>query len=561
MRGIFRAIYSEIRGLHQSAYVLAFFSLASQILALVRDRLFAHQFGANTDLDLYYAAFKIPDLLFVLFASVLSVYVLIPFIVEKTDKKDIAGAQTLLSSVLMVFVVAYMSVALVVGIFADSIASLVFPGFEGEEKNTLVLLMRVLLLQPLILGVSGLLAVVTQIGQRFVLYAISPLLYNAGIIFGVLVLYPYYGLAGVVSGVVLGALLHVLIQLPLMWTSELAPRFLRSIDFKEVARVLVVSTPRALTLSLNQIVFLAFVGVATSMAAGSVSVFQFALNLQSVPLAIIGVSYSVAAFPILAHLFSKGEYDQFVMRVETTLRHLAFWIIPVTALLVVLRAQFVRVVLGSGAFDWQDTRLTAATLALFALSLLAQAINLLIVRAFYAGGNTKTPFVVTAISTFATLAVSIALYALFIFYTPFADSMEMLLRVEGIPGSEIMMLPLGYSLVQSMHALYLLFVFARMYKMPRRAFIATCGRAFVAGLGGAFVAYITLNVLVDGVRANTFIGVFLQGALGGVCGLSTIVGLLYLMKSPELKELWTTFRRWSVVAKFFGPDSVDTLAL
>ena len=168
MRWLFSAVYSEIRGLHQSAYILGAFSFGSQILALVRDRLFAHYFGASSDLDVYYAAFKVPDLLFVLFASVLSVYVLIPFVSEKTENGNVRGAQHMLSNVFSAFLIGYVVVAVGMGIFAGSLTSFLFPGFDASQQVLLVTLLRILLLQPFLLGISSLFGVITQLGQRFV---------------------------------------------------------------------------------------------------------------------------------------------------------------------------------------------------------------------------------------------------------------------------------------------------------------------------------------------------------------------------------------------------------
>src|SRR5690606_18920193 len=125
-------------------------------------------------------------------------------------------------------------------------------------------------------------------------------------------------------------------------------------------------------------VLLILMGLASAMTVGSVAVFQFAHNLQSVPLSVIGVSYSVAAFPILAELFGRQKRDEFVLHIVTALRHIIFWSVPAIALIIVLRAQIVRVVLGSGAFDWSDTRLTAAVLAVLSISLLAQATTLVV---------------------------------------------------------------------------------------------------------------------------------------------------------------------------------------
>ena len=113
--------------------------------------------------------------------------------------------------------------------------------------------------------------------------------------------------------------------------------------------------------------------------------------MQSVPLAIVGASYSLAAFPTLAGLWTKGDTRTFVSTLSTAMRHIFFWSVPALVLFVVLRAQIVRTVLGSGAFDWSDTRLTAASLALFAVSVVAQSAILLLTRAYYAAGKTRAP--------------------------------------------------------------------------------------------------------------------------------------------------------------------------
>ncbi len=368
VKRVLKLVYSEIRGLHQAAYILALFAFGSQLLALVRDRLLAHIFGAGNELDLYYAAFRIPDILFVIFVSVLSVYVLLPFVSQAKQDKDSQAGSHVLAQMFTLFLIGYSVVALIVFVIAPFLVPIMFPGLM-EQGETLVLLMRILLLQPLLLGISSLFGVVTQLSHRFVLYAISPLIYNIGIILGITVLYPYFGIIGLSLGVVGGALGHMLVQLPLVCKSELAFGLAKVFDRGLIKSVVLVALPRALTLSLHQIVLLVLVGVATLMSAGSVSVFQFAHNLQSVPLVIIGMSYSVAAFPVLADLFARKELAAFNNHLITALRHIIFWSFPVVALVIVLRAQIVRVVLGSGAFDWNDTRLTAAVLALFIISL------------------------------------------------------------------------------------------------------------------------------------------------------------------------------------------------
>jgi putative peptidoglycan lipid II flippase len=252
-------MYKEVRGLHQAAYILALFAIGSQLLAVVRDRLLASLFGAGPELDLYYTAFRIPDLMYVLFASVLSVYVLLP-----TEDEGTKAGALVISQVFTLFLILYSAMSLILIFTAHLYVDKLFPGF-ADQTDLLVTLIRILLLQSFLLGLSSLCGVITQITHRFVLYAISPLLYNISIIFGVVFLYPLYGLPGLVAGVVLGAFGHLAIQLPFVFRSEYAFKVVRKIDWRLMKEVCFVSVPRALTLSLNQIVLLVMVGMASTI--------------------------------------------------------------------------------------------------------------------------------------------------------------------------------------------------------------------------------------------------------------------------------------------------------
>ncbi len=535
-------MYREVRGLHQAAYVLAFFAFGSQLLALVRDRMLAHQFGAGGELDIYYSAFRIPDLLYVLFASTLSVYVLIPF-VSRYMQSDSSGSQArhLLSQVFSVFLVLYVLLALVIALLAPYIVPIVFPGLVGEFDKT-VMLLRILLLQPLLLGVSSLFGVVTQLGHRFVLYAISPLLYNIGIIIGIVFFYPIMGLSGLAWGVVLGALGHMFVQFPLVRSSALAFGATTRIVWSDIGSVLRVSIPRALTLAMHQVVLLVLVAIAGLMTVGSVAVFQFAYNLQSVPLAIIGASYSIAAFPLLSDLFAQKKMDVFRFHINTALRHIIFWSVPAVGLIIVLRAQMVRVVLGSGAFDWGDTKLTAAVLALLSISLFAQAMNLLLVRVFYAGGYTKVPFLVTFFGSTLAVASTLGLYTTSVTQPTFIHSLEVLMRVDGVPGSEVLMIALGYSFAMLVQVLVLLVYAARMFKLQFKGLATHMGKAVCAAIVGGASAYAALNFFIFGVDETSALGIFLQGFLGGVMGIIGAASTYYVLRTPEMTEIYKSFR-------------------
>lgn len=547
-----KMMYKEVRGLHQAAYVLALFAFGSQLLALVRDRMLAHQFGAGIELDIYYAAFRIPDLLYVLFASTLSVYVLIPFVVSRINNGDASQARLLLGQVFSLFLIFYTVLAAVVFVLAPYIVPVLFPGMI-EQVPEITAVLRVLLLQPLLLGVSSLFGVITQIGHRFVLYAISPLIYNLGIILGIVFLYPSMGVAGIAWGVVAGAVGHMLVQLPLVRSSDLSFGVVTNIDWALMRSILTVSIPRAMTLAMHQIVLLVLVSIASLMAVGSVAVFQFAYNLQSVPLAIIGASYSIAAFPLLADLYAQKKMDAFRIHIVTALRHIIFWSVPVIGLVIVLRAQMVRVVLGSGAFDWGDTRLTAAVLALLCISLFAQAVNLLLVRVFYAGGYTKIPFFVTLFGSVSAIVFSYSLYAWYIASPGAHAGIGALMRTNAVAGSEVLTIAAAYSAAIILQVIVLMIVAVRTFSLDTSWIPLHAFRSIAAAVIGGFCAYTALNFFIFGIDEETFIGIFLQGFMGALAGILGVISTYYVVRSPELSEVYKSFR-----GRMFKPELIAT---
>lgn len=549
-------MYSEIRGLHQAAYLLALFALGSQVLAIVRDRTLAHTFGAGAELDLYYAAFRVPDLLYVIFVSVLSVYVLLPFVERARAAGGETAAARVLSQCFTLFVVAYTVAAGLLMLTAPLFAPWLFPGL-AEAQVTLTTLLQILLLQPLLLGISTLCGVVTQAERRFVVYAISPLLYNVGIIVGVVLLYPYLGLPGLAVGVVLGALGHVLVQVPLLLQSPLSFSLVRRIEWSLMREIVLAAIPRAATLSIHQLVLFVLVGMATTMAVGSVAVFQFAYNLQSVPLAIIGMSYSVAAFPMLAAFIAKNDHDSFNEHVLSALRHIIFWSLPIIGLVIVLRAQLVRALYGTGSFDWSDTRLTAAVLAMFIISLWGQSILLLLVRAFYAAGKMVTPLVVALGTAVLTVTAALVLRV----HTDDAAwrlFWEAVFRLSGVPGTEVLALASAFTVGIIVEAIVLLYLFRRTFGLSVRSLGRLLVQAIVASGLGAVAAYLTLNFVVDGINQERFVGIVLQGLSAGLVGLVVIVASYAAMRSRELSELYRSLRARIFKANVIAPQQ-DTL--
>lgn len=533
----------EFGNLNQAALLLGFFTLLSQILALFRDRAIAHFIGPSAPLDVYYASFRLPDLIFISVASLASITVLIPFIVSKMDGEKITeNAQKFLSDIFTVFFGAMLLVSIVIFFIMPYLVQFIAPGFAPELQEKVITLSRIMLLSPILMGLSNLFGTITQLFRKFFIYALSPIFYNLGIIIGVIFLYPLLGIAGMAVGVVLGALMHFLIQFIASFNCGFVPKMSIKINFKDIRNVILVSLPRTLGLAANSIALISIVALASFLKGGSISVFNLSLNLQSVPLNIIGISYAVAAFPTLVKSFSAGNLDQYKNHLKSAARQIIFWSLPVTFLFIVLRAQIVRVILGSGSFTWENTRLVAASLAVFSISMLAQGMVALLSRAYYAGGNTKKPLIINLISSTLIIFLAFILIRLFENVPVFKYFIESILKISDIPGTTVVMLPLAYS-IGTIFNFILEWIFVKRDFMKHEPFIA---KTFFQSLGASFfigfVSYLGLQAFSPVFGTETFFGVFFQGFISGILGILAGIVVLYLLKNEELFDLIKTLR-------------------
>lgn len=530
-----RFLSAEVRGLHAAAYVLASAALLSSLLALVRDRLLAHTFGASTTLDIYYAAFRVPDLIFVALGALVSVYILIPELV----RRDGESQRSYLDTMFVAFSLFAIAVACIAVWIAPSVLERLFPDFVAKGYLPhIVVLTRIMLIQPVLLGLSNILAAITQVKHRYALYALSPLLYNLGIIIGISVLYPLLGMQGLAWGIVLGSLLHFSIQVP----SVIGDGFLRRLRIREplaIVQTVALSLPRALALSMNQVAFLGLTALAATLPAGSIAIFMFGFNLQAVPLAIVGASYSVAAFPTLAAALSKGAYQEFISHVAIAARYVFFWSFPASILILVLRAHIVRVILGSGAFDWTDTRLTAAAFALLALSLASQGLMLLLVRGYYASGRTFVPFIISgaiALSTIGLGTFSIQALA----FEPFRHVVEVFLRVEDIPGSSVLGLAFSYAFVTIIGSFVMLAHFEYRFRGFFMQIWRSVWQSLLASLAIGLGAYFSLSAMSVLGETTTALRLMSEGLIAGVVGLVVGAVAYYAIGSREFLEVWAS---------------------
>jgi putative peptidoglycan lipid II flippase len=543
---ILKFLNLEISGLHRAAYILGISAILSQILGLLRDRLLAGTFGASRTLDIYYAAFRVPDFIFVSLGSLVSVGIIIPMLIDRLDKSSTdtevsskinQAGKIFVNNLFSAFTIMISSVSLIVFFLLPFIIKFLFPGFSFDAMEKTVVLGRILLLSPVFLGISNLFSSIVQVHNRFYIYALSPILYNVGIIVGIVLLYPLMGLVGLVWGVVLGALMHLLVQIPFMLGEGYSPVLTLSPRWREIGQVFKVSLPRTIALSTQLISLMVLTMFASKMTEGSIATFNFSYNLESVPLSIIAVSYATAAFPLLSRLYTNGDHSKFTEHFVVALRHIIFWTTPALVLLVVLRAQIIRVILGSGKFSWDNTKLAAAALALFAFSLLAQSLVLLFIRGYYASGNTWKPLFINGFSALVTLVSSVMLVHTFSTSLFFKYFIEHLFKVDDIRGTELLMLPLAFSVGALCNVILFWIFFKRDFPQMGKSALGTLFHSSAAAvlMGGA--SYLTLNLLASHLNLNTFVGIFTQGMIAGIVGIVIGMFILHILNNSEFKEM------------------------
>lgn len=393
-----RFFNTQTKNITTAAFVLGAASLVSRVLGLFRDRILAGQFGAGDELDVYYAAFRIPDLVYSLLVLGAVSAGFIPVFISYLQK-DKSQAWHLANSLLNLMVFSLMVICALLIILAPWLMKLVAPGFSAEKLSLTVQLTRIMFLSPLFLGLSAIFGGILQSFRRFLVYSLGPIMYNLGIIFGVLVLVKPFGLLGLAYGVILGAFLHMLIQIPSAYLCGFRWRLVADFGFVGVQRILRIMPPRILSLALSQITFWLMTVLASFLAAGSIAVYNLAHNIWSFPLGVFGLSFVLASFPKLSQMAQERNIADFIKTFSKTARRILFYTLPSAALFILLGPVIVRTILGTGRFNIDDIALTYQTLAYFSIGLFAEALVLLLLRGFFAFEDAKTPFLIGLLAT------------------------------------------------------------------------------------------------------------------------------------------------------------------
>jgi len=453
----------QTKNINLAAFILAFTSFFSALLGLIRDRLLAGTFGLGDELDIYYAAFRIPD--FIAMTLIIGAIgaAIIPIFSECLcrDKKE---AFYYLSNLLNIFLIFLIFISGILFIFSPTIISLFLPGFSPEKKELTVFLTRIMLLSPIFLGLSNIISAILRVFQRFLISSLAPIMYNLGIIIGILFFFPLIGLSGLAWGVVFGGILHLLIQLPVLKNLGFKVQKIFNPFEKKFIQTIKLTIPRSLALAVNQINLLVVTFIASFLSTGSIGALNLAEGLSRPIFTFFGVSFSTAAFPFLSLAFAKKNKKKFNQIFFSTFSKILLLSLSLSLLFFLFRHFFVELIFKTGKFGSFDAQLTAALFGLFLLGIFAQSLLLLIAKAFFALQNTKTPALISFFGLISNIFLCLLFVKLLSFSNPFQNFLIRFLNLSDLKNIQLLGLPLALSLSAIFQFLILFFLLWRKIK-------------------------------------------------------------------------------------------------
>ncbi len=396
--------------------LLALSALLSRLLGVGRDHLLARTFGASagsglTNLDAYYAAFRIPDLFYnlIIVGAVSAAFIPIFARLKKGGRTEDAWAFA--SAMLRWMLLGVGVLAAAAWMFAEPLTHLVAGGFKSDDFAITVRLMRILLLSPILFAAASVLTSVADSFKVFFWRSLAPLFYNLGIMAGIIFWAPQSGVVGVTWGVILGAALQFVVQMPVLWQTGFKYSVTSSAVRPELKHAFAMMGPRVLTIALRQIAFIASTRIASTLGTGAITVLYLADNLQSLPLGMVGVAFSITSFATLSELAAEPTHDGFAQEMRRVLQKVLYWTIPAIAGLYVLRREVIDFLFVHGKFTDADAALLATVLSFFLIGLAGNALIPTLNRGFFAHHDSRTPLISAACGS--TLAVMLSVFLVF----------------------------------------------------------------------------------------------------------------------------------------------------
>jgi len=534
LKNVISSRQSTIKG---AAIVLVVTVFLSRILGLVRDRLLAGFFGAGSNLDTYFAAFRIPDLVFnVLFAGGIIVSLLPVF--AEYQQKDKKESWKIINTMINFFILSFFIFFIIFFAFTPQIISSTISSFTPEAKEATIILSRMIFISVLFFGISSVLSTILNYYNRFVAYSLAPIFYNLGIIFGVVFLAPYWGIYGAGIGVVIGALAHLLIQLPAAIRCGYKYEAVLGLNHPAVKNLFVLMIPRAIAASASQINFIVATSIAAGIGAGAISVFYFSNNLRYVPIGIVGISFATAVFPILSRFWAEGKKEDFYKSFYSVFVQTMYISLPIGILIFVLRNPIVSTVLQTGQFGSASAEITAACLGMYVISTFAQCLVPVVLRGFFSLKDTITPTVIALVFVAISYIFSLFFATMFQGGSVLVDIVKMIFQLDGTVNFGVLGLVFGFNLALLLEFLLLIFYFYRKVgdfgiKNMSISFL----KMFIAGILMAIVSSFSLGFLQTNIDVVLMQVLPLPGMVYlffDLCVTSIIAVLVYVVTTGVL---------------------------
>lgn len=524
---------SQSRNVAAAAAVLAVSSVASRLLGVARDWLISEKFGAGADTDIYFAAFRIPDFIYniLIFGGIAVAF--LPLFSEYYAKNK-EDAWKFAANTLNAFLVFLAALAAILFLFAPQLSAWIAPGFGAQQMEKLVAVTRLMLLSPILFGVAAIFSGVLQYFHRFVAFSLAPSLYNLGIIIGILFLAPSMGITGVALGVILGAALYLAIQIPPAVKCGFKLSFKIDFSAPSLRRVFAQIAPRTFGIASNQINQAVTTAVASSLAAGSISVFNLSNNLYGIPVGIIGISYATAAFPALSKSFAAADISGVARKFASAFRQIAYIALPASFFMFAVRGPIVDLLYFHGKFSAQAALLASASLGVFCAGIIFAALMPLVFRLFFSFQDALSPSVSTVIS----VAANIFLNFYFIRLLQSGGGFEQAVRnIFGIPAGDISVLALAVAFTVANAIQFAVLVLLLKLKNPLLVLWWEISRSFAKALVAALIMFFAVFLFSARISTATAAAELIGLAVAAAIACVVYFASTSLLKSAEPKEI------------------------
>lgn len=505
------AFVSKQTNIISAAFFIIITTVLSQILGLLKYRLLVSVFGASNDLGVFFASFRIPDLIFqVIVAGALSTS-FIPIFSEYISKNKKSEAYAFTSSLITIGFATFIVVSVFIMLFSYQLSYLSAPGFSIQEREQMATLMKIIQISQIFFILGTIITAILQSFQHFLIAGIATSFYNLGIIIGIIVLTPFMGIYGAAYGALLGSILFFLVQLPGL--KHTGFKYYLSFDMRNgVGKILKLMFPRSLTIIVSQLALMASLFFASFTSSRSYGIFELALTLVMAPVLLFGQSIAQASFPALSMKHENKE--EFTSIFMSSFNQILYLTLPISAILIVLRIPVVRLAYGASRFDWAATVETGFTLALFSLSLFAQALIYLLSRGFFAFKDTKTPLFITLFSV--------------IFYITFS---YFAIIVNKLP---ISYLAFGYSISNIISIILLVIYINKKISLPKTEMIINTTKIGLAALIMGVTLYIPIKLLDQLVFDSTrTINLLILTGIASFVGIASYIFFTWLLDIKE----------------------------